>query len=159
VAAGKTWILTGSLENFRINVERGFDVIGFKERRRLQAREFEPGDEIVFYVTGVQAFGGIARVTSEMFEDREPIWPGTKKGRPQKKREPYPWRVEAEPVLILDEDRFVPAEELVDELEHVSKWPREHWHLAFQGQLRMVGAADAALLRKRLEAAAAVPSA
>ncbi len=68
----KTWILTGSLENFRINVERGFDVIGFKQRRRLQAREFEPGDEIVFYVTGVQAFGGIARVTSEMFEDTDP---------------------------------------------------------------------------------------
>ena len=38
----KTWILTGSLENFRINVERGFDVIGFKERRRRQAEEFEP---------------------------------------------------------------------------------------------------------------------
>jgi predicted RNA-binding protein len=154
-AAGKTWILTGSLENFRINVERGFDMIGFKERRRLQAQEFEPGDEIVFYVTGIQAFGGIARVTSEMFVDREPIWPQGKKKRP----EPYPWRVNAEPVLILDEDRFVPAEELADELQHVSKWPREHWHLAFQGQLRMVGEADAALLRKRLEAAAAVPSA
>ena len=68
------WILTGSLENFRINVERGFDVIGFKERRR-QAEEFEPGDEVFFYVTGVQAFGGLARVTSEMFEDRTPIWP------------------------------------------------------------------------------------
>jgi protein involved in polysaccharide export with SLBB domain len=62
-----TWILTGSLENFRINVERGFDVIGFKERRRNQAMEFEPGDEVVFYVTGVQAFGGIATVRSEMF--------------------------------------------------------------------------------------------
>ncbi len=158
-AAGKTWILTGSLENFRINVERGFDVIGFKERRRLQAQEFEPGDEIVFYVTGVQAFGGIARVTSEMFEDREPIWPGTKKGKRNAKREPYPWRVEAEPVLVLDENRFVPAEELADELEHVAKWPREHWHLAFQGQLRTVGPDDAALLRERLEAAAAVPSA
>ena len=71
-----------SLENFRINVERGFDVIGFKERRRRQAEEFEPGDEIFFYVTGVQAFGGIARVSSEMFEDRTPIWPGReRKGR------------------------------------------------------------------------------
>ena len=69
----KNWILTGSLENFRINVNRGFDVIGFKERRRRQAEEFEVGDEIVFYVTGVQAFGGIARVRSEMFEDRAPI--------------------------------------------------------------------------------------
>jgi hypothetical protein len=152
-----TWILTGSLENFRINVERGFDVIGFKERRRLQAREFEPGDEIVFYVTGVQAFGGIARVRSEMFEDRTPIWPQGRKKHP----EPYPWRVEAEPVLVLAEDDFVPAESLVEELEHVRKWPLEHWHLAFQGQLRTVPAADAQLLRERIEAAAtaAAPSA
>jgi len=141
----KTWILTGSLENFRINVERGFDVIGFKERRRRQAEEFEPGDEIVFYVTGVQAFGGIARVKSEMFEDRERIWP-EKKG----KAETYPWRVEAEPVLFLPEEDFVPAEELVTELEHVRKWPLDHWHLAFQGQLRTVGDADAALLREHL---------
>jgi predicted RNA-binding protein len=144
--AVKTWILTGSLENFRINVERGFDVIGFKERRRRQAEEFEPGDEIVFYVTGVQAFGGIARVRSEMFEDRTPIWPQGKKKKP----EPYPWRVEAEPVLVLGEGDFVPAEELVTELEHVRKWPLDHWHLAFQGQLRTIGDADAALLRDRL---------
>ena len=87
-----TWILTGDVNNFRINVERGFDPIGLKQRRRNQAMEFEPGDEIVFYVTGVQAFGGIARVTSEMFEDREPIWPQGKKTKP----EPYPWRVHAE---------------------------------------------------------------
>jgi predicted RNA-binding protein len=139
------WILTGSLENFRINVERGFDVIGFKEGRRRQAEQFEPGDEVFFYVTGVKAFGGIARVKSEMFEDRARIWPG-KKG----KAEAYPWRVEAEPVLILPEDRFVPAEDLATELEHVRKWPPDHWHLAFQGQLRTIGEADAELLRERL---------
>ena len=140
-----TWILT----NFRINVERGFDVIGSKERRRNQAAEFEPGDEVVFYVTGVQAFGGIARVRSEMFEDRTPIWPQGKKKKP----EPYPWRVEAEPVLVLDEDDFVPAESLVTELEHLRKWPPEHWHLGFQGQLRTVSEADAKVLRTRMEAA------
>ena len=145
-----TWILTGGVENFRINVERGFDVIGFKEGRRRQAELFEPGDEIVFYVTGVQAFGGIVRVRSPMFEDRESIWPQGGKKRP----EPYPWRVAAEPVLVLDEEDFVPAEELVGRLEHIAKWPAEHWHLAFQGQLRTVGDTDAALLRDRLEAAA-----
>ncbi len=148
-AAGQAWILTGSLENFRINVERGFDVIGFKERRRRQAEEFEPGDEVIFYVTGVQAFGGIARVKSEMFEDRTSIWPPGRKG------EPYPWRVDAEPVLVLPEEDFVPAEELAPELEHVRKWPLEHWHLAFQGQLRAIGKADAALLRDRLASTAA----
>lgn len=153
--APKTWILTGSLENFRINAERGFDVIGLKERRRNQAQQFAPGDEVVFYVTGVQAFGGIARVRSEMFEDRTAIWPQGRKRKP----EPYPWRVEAEPVLVLAEEDFVPAEEVVPELEHAAKWPAEHWHLAFQGQLRTIGASDAELLRERLAGAAAPASA
>src|SRR5688500_2655935 len=94
----RTWILTGSAENFRINVDRGFDVIGFKEGRRRQAEQVDPGDEIVFYLTGIQAFGGIARVRSEMFEDREPIWPTGRKG------EEYPWRVRAEPVVVLGEE-------------------------------------------------------
>ena len=44
---------------------------------------------------------------------------------------------------MLDEDEFVPAVELAGELEHVRKWPAEHWHLAFQGQLRTVSDADA----------------
>ncbi|MGH2957883.1 MAG: EVE domain-containing protein [Solirubrobacterales bacterium] len=148
----KSWILTGSLENFRINVERGFDLIGFKERRRRQAEEFEPGDEIFFYVTGVQAFGGVVRVTSETFEDRTQVWPQGRKKRP----EPYPWRVDAEPLLVLGEDEFVPAEEVAPQLEHVAKWPEEHWHLAFQGQLRQISSADARLLRDRLSAAAPV---
>lgn len=144
-----TWILTGSLENFRVNVERGFDVIGFKERRRRQAEQMRPGDEIVFYVTGVQEFGAIVEVGSEMFEDRTPIWP------PGRKHEDYPWRVETTPLTVLAEEQFIGAVELVGELEHAAKWPAEHWQLAFQGQLRTVSEHDAKLLRARLEAAAA----
>ena len=106
-------------------------------------------------MTGVQALAGIARVRSEMFEDRTPIWPQGRKRKP----EPYPWRVEAEPVLVLAEEDFVPAEEVVPELEHAAKWPAEHWHLAFQGQLRTIGASDAELLRERLAGAAAPASA
>src|SRR5687768_12083782 len=109
-----------------------------------------PGDEIIFYVTGVQEFGGIVRVTSEMFEDRTPIWPQGKKKKP----EAYPWRVEAEPDVVLAEDDFVPAEEMVGRLEHIAKWPAAHWHLAFQGQLRTIGDDDAKVLRERIEAAA-----
>ena len=145
----KTWILTGSAENFRINVERGFDLIGLKERRRGMAEQIEPGDRIVFYVTGLQAFGGIVRVTSELFEDRERIWPG-KPGN----ADAYPWRFETEPDVVLDEDDFVPAVELAGELEHVAKWPLEHWQLAFQGQLRTVSDADRELLERRIRQAA-----
>ena len=145
-----TWILTGGVENFRIYSERGFDVIGIKEGRRRMAEGFEPGDEIIFYVSGLQAFGGIAKVTSAMFEDRTPIWPQGKKKKP----EAYPWRVAAEPVVVLTEDEFVPAEQMVGKLEHIAKWPAEHWHLAFQGQLRTISDADAKFLRKRVESAA-----
>jgi hypothetical protein len=152
--AAQTWILTGSLENFRATREHGFSLIGAKEGRRRMAEQIEPGDRIVFYVTGIQAFGGSVRVTGEMFEDRAKVWPG-KPG----KVDPYPWRFETEPEVILDEDAFVPAVDLAGELEHVAKWPAQHWHLAFQGQLRTVSAADAELLDTRIRAAAAAPSA
>lgn len=152
--ATKTWVLTGSLENFRATREHGFRVIGMKERRRRLAEQVERGDRIVFYVTGIQAFGGAVRVTGELYEDRTKVWPG-KPGNP----DPYPWRFETEPELVLEEDDFVPAVELAAGLEHVRKWPAEHWHLAFQGQLRPVSHADARLLDERIRGAAAASAA
>jgi predicted RNA-binding protein len=149
----KTWILTGSLDNFRATREHGFTVIGAKEGRRRMAEQIEPGDRIVLYVTGVQAFAAIVRVTGEMYEDRAKIWPG-KPG----KADPYPWRFETEPELVLDEGGFVPAVELARELEHVRKWPAAHWQLAFQGQLRVVSTADSELLERRLRQAAPAPA-
>jgi predicted RNA-binding protein len=141
----KTWVLTGSLENLRVTREHGFRVIGAKEGRRGMAEQIEPGDRIVFYVTGLQAFGGMVRVTGAMYEDRSKLWPG-KPGKP----DPYPWRFATEPEVVLEEEEFVPAVELAAELEHVRKWPAAHWQLAFQGQLRTVPEADAALLARRL---------
>ena len=148
--AANTWVLTGSLDNFRATREHGFGVIGMKERRRGMAEQVERGDRIVFYVTGIQAFGGVVRVTGDMYEDRAKIWPG-KPGNPDS----YPWRFETEPELVLEEEDFVPAVELAADLEHVRKWPAEHWRLAFQGQLRAVSQADARLLEERLRDAAA----
>jgi predicted RNA-binding protein len=145
----RTWILTGSLDNFRATRDHAFRVIGAKEGRRRMAEQIEPGDRIVFYVTGVQAFAAIVRVAGEMYEDRERIWPG-KAGKP----DPYPWRFETEPEVVLEEDCFVAAAELASQLEHVRKWPAEHWQLAFQGQLRTVSDADAELLERRLRRAA-----
>jgi hypothetical protein len=125
-----------------------------KERRRNLAEQIEPGDRIVFYLTGLQAFGGIIEVTGEMYEDRTKVWPG-KPG----KADPYPWRFDTEPLLILDEPDYVPAQELAPDLEHVRKWPVEHWTLAFQGQLRAVSKADASLLEQRIRAAAGAAAA
>ena len=144
-----TWILTASPENIAATRERGFRVIGLKEGRRRQALEVEPGDVIVLYATKVMRFAGAIRVTGELYEDRTPVWPG-KPG----KADAYPWRFPTEPVVVLDEDAWVPAEDLKDALEHVRRWPAEHWKLAFQGQVRTVSEADARVLLDRLRTAA-----
>src|SRR5918997_1341422 len=152
--ASKTWILTGSPENFAATREHGFRMIGMKEGRRNMAEQMEPGDLIVFYLTRVKAFGGAVRIKGELYEDRSKIWPG-KPG----KVDPYPWRFETEPELVLAEEEYVPAEELADDLEHVRKWPREHWTLAFQGQLRAVSDRDAELIERRMRAASGTTAA
>jgi hypothetical protein len=152
-ARAQTWILTGSPENFAATRAHGFTVIGMKERRRRMAEAMAPGDRIVFYLTKIGAFGGSVLITSDLYEDRTPIWPG-KPGAP----DPYPWRLDTEPEVVLADDAFVPAEDVKDDLEHVRKWPAEHWKLAFQGQLRTVSDADAAVLIERLRAAAGAPA-
>lgn len=149
--APTTWILTGSAENFAVTREHDFSVIGLKERRRRQALEMAPGDRIVFYITKAMAFAATAVVAGDMFEDRTPLWPG-KPGNP----DAYPWRFPTAPEFVVDEADWVPAEQLVDELEHIAKWPRAHWKLAFQGQLRTVSKGDARILIERIGAAAAV---
>jgi hypothetical protein len=145
----RTWILTGSPENYEATRERGYRVIGLKERNRNRALEIVSGDRIVLYLTRVMAFAASIRVTGELYEDRERIWPG-KPG----KADPYPWRFETEPELVLPDEEWVRAETLVGELEHIGKWPREHWKLAFQGQIRAVSEHDADVLLARLGAAA-----
>ena len=149
--APRTWILTGSPENFEATREHGFELIGLKERRRRQAEEMEPGDRIVLYLTRRMCFAASIIVTGELFEDRTRVWPG-KPG----KADDYPWRFATEPELVLEEDDWLPAETMVDELEHIRKWPREHWKLAFQGQLRTVSEADASLLLERMRERAGV---
>lgn len=104
----------------------------------------------VFYVTRVMAFAAGAQA-GEPFEDRAPLWPG-KPGA----ADAYPWRLPTAPELVRDPPDWVPAESLVDELAHIRKWPRDHWKLAFQGQLRTATDADAALLVDRLRSAGGV---
>jgi len=150
----RTWILTGSPENHAATADRGYSLIGLKERNRNRALEIEPGDRIILYATRVKAFAASIRIEGELYEDREPVWPG-KPG----KVDAYPWRFDTSSEFPLAEADWIPAESLADELEHVRKWPREHWTLAFQGQIRPVSEHDADILVNRLATAAGVGAA
>ncbi|HEU5431674.1 MAG TPA: EVE domain-containing protein [Thermomicrobiales bacterium] len=142
------WIIVGSIDNFRRSAELGFTVQGMKSRHRKKAERMEPGDKLVYYITGVKAFGGIATATSPYFESHERIWTS---GDPKKAAEDYPFRVEIAPDLILAEPDFVPAEGIARHMAYAAKWPSANWTLAFQGNVHEIGEGDYELIRQAIE--------
>ena len=148
----RIWCLTTSPDNFAKTAELGWKVQGIKSRRGKTAREIHPGDKLVYYVTKAVAFGAIAEVTSDVFEDHDLIWTS-------KPGEDYPWRFEIAPEIVVPEpEAWVPAEEIHEDLEFPRKWGPDHWKLAFQGNIREWPQADyevvaAALARAAKQAA------
>ncbi|HLF40263.1 MAG TPA: EVE domain-containing protein [Acidimicrobiia bacterium] len=142
-----SWLVVGSPENFARTRDLGFSMQGFKTRQRRKVMEqMRPGDNLVYYVSGVQAFAATASIGSEGFEDHEQIW----KSKPG---EDYPYRVKISPDMVLDEADWVPSESVGPGLVYVQKWPTEHWKLAFQGNLRQIPDEDFSTLRDAITAA------
>jgi predicted RNA-binding protein len=140
------WIVVGSEENFKIAVERGFDMFGFKSTRRKESAGMQPGDRLVFYLTGIMKFGGIARVESEQYEDHTPVFRTEKKPG-----EDYPYRVKTTPEVILDSGSYLDVKEMAPRLEYTSS-RGEYWRLAFQGNLHKIGDADFKLIEQEMKA-------
>ena len=147
------WVIVGSPENFATTREHGFTIQGMKTRQRKKAAQMQPGDKIIYYITGKKAFGGIATITSEAFEDSTIIWKSTNAKRQD---EVYPHRVNIEPYVILDDDNLLDAEETALQMKHVQKWPAKNWTLAFQGNVHKIEQEDFELARKAIEAHARV---
>ena len=58
--------------------------------------------------------------------------------------------------LALDDEDLVPAEPIARQMIYATKWPPEHWTLAFQGNVHNVPREDYELIRSEIEKAAAV---
>jgi EVE domain len=142
------WIIVGSIDNFRKTAELGFALQGIKSRHRKKAERMEPGDKLIYYVTGVKAFGGVATVESPFFESHGRIWISSD---PKKGAEDYPFRVEISPDVILPEADFVPAEGIARQMAYAAKWPAANWTLAFQGNVHEIGEGDYDLIRAAIE--------
>ena len=143
------WMLVSGADNFEVSRAMGFTVAGMKERHRRKAERVMPGDRVLFYLTGIQKFGGTATVTDSYFEDRgNLIWDTKKKGE-----YPYPWRFAIKPDIVLPPDQFVSAESLLPQLEWVKKWPASHWQLAFQGNVHVLSDSDFCIIETAIRAA------
>ena len=141
------WIVVGSPDNFQTAIDRGFDLFGFKSTRRKASSEMEPGDKLVFYLTGIKMFGGIATVTSDSFEDHTKIFKSEKKPE-----EDYPYRVKTKADIILKEDDMLYVPDYVPMLEFTKKGETKSWAMHFQGNLHRISEADYKLLEKDMKA-------
>ena len=141
------WIVVGSPDNFQTAIDRGFDLFGFKSTRRKASSEMEPGDKLVFYLTGIKMFGGIATVKSESFEDHTKIFKSEKKPE-----EDYPYRVKTKADIILKEDDMLYVPDYVPMLEFTKKGETKSWAMHFQGNLHKISEADYKLLEKDMQA-------
>jgi hypothetical protein len=138
------WIIVSSPDNFARSREIGFTMQGIKTRHRKKAERMKPGDRIVYYLTGLKAFGGISTITSPYFESHDRIWAS---GDPKKQAEDYPYRVQTSPDLILDEGAYADAEPIARQMAYVARWPAANWTLAFQGNVHEISAGDFDLIR------------
>ena len=141
------WIAVSGEANFEKTEQLGFQVQGFKTRQRRKAERMAEGDKLVWYVTKEMVFAGYATITGPCFEDHEPIWEG------KKSEEDYPWRVPIRKELVLDRDAWIDVEGIARQMAYVSKWPAEHWRLAFQGNLHEIPEKDFERIRQALEQA------
>ena len=149
----RNWMVVGGPEIFAKTREMGFTRHGFKSTRRNMANSIQPGDLLAFYVTGRKQIAAICRVISNVVEEHTRIWQSDKKPN-----ELYPYRCDIEPVVILDEDRWLDAEPYHDQFTWTQRWPRANWTLAYQGNLREIPQADMDLLLADMQAAAKAAS-
>ena len=149
----QAWIAVGSAENFELLRERGFDIAAFKSSRRKQSSDMQPGDRLVFYLTKVVQFGGIAEITSEAFEDESDIG---LRSESKGDDESFPYRVQTKPLVIPEPGDYVEVREITELLDKTRNFGPKKLGMAFRGNLHKISDADYRQIESLLEERAAV---
>ena len=145
---GKTyWLLVLTEENFRATADREFSLQGVDTRQRRKAVRMAEEDRMMFYISDRQAFAASTTLTSDHFEDHERIW------KTHREEEDFPHRVKMRSDVVVDEERWVDANQVGPRLEYVRKWPPEMWPLALVGTLRIIPQRDFTMLEEELKRA------
>ena len=137
------WMINCNAQNYNITRDLGFTKQGLKAEYRRKVQRVEPGDRIIYYVTGVRVFTATATVTQGYEEIGSGPW--VKEGKTA-----WPYRIGIRPNVVLNEDQYIAAGLLAYRLEYVRKWPPEDWHMAFQGNLHLLSKSDFFLLETEM---------
>ena len=137
------WMINCNKQNFDITQQLGFAQQGLKAEYRRKVQRVEPGDRIIYYVSGVRVFTATATVTKSYEEVKSTPW--VKEGKTA-----WPYRIEIRPDVILPSEQYINAGLIAYRLEYLRKWPPENWHMAFQGNLHLLSKGDFFLLETEM---------
>src|SRR3989344_1762802 len=128
------WLLVTHPANFKIMKLK--NIAAMKAKRKSFAERVQVGDKVVFYLTKIGKFGGVAEFASTVREEKSKIFTEEKPG------ETHPWRFDMKFEVALFEDQYVPAEKFKDKLKYLNKWPAKYWKLGFQGDVHEIPKED-----------------
>ena len=137
------WMINCNKQNFDITRDIGFGAQGLKAEYRRKVQRVEPGDRIIYYVSGERVFTATATVTKGYEEVKSTPW--VREGKTA-----WPYRIEIKPDVVLNEEQYIDAGLIAYRLEYLRKWPPEDWHLAFQGNLHLLSKGDFFLLESEM---------
>ncbi len=143
---GSHWLITLSPENYAITRDQHFSLLGLRSRHRKKAERVALGDRVLYYVLTHRIFPATATVTSAYFEDRHPTWIN-----PERKDDPFPYRVHTQPNLVLEAGEGLDAEALAPRLLYLKRWAPEMWYLALQGDVHLLSAQDFMLIEREMQ--------
>ena len=133
------WMINCNEENYNVTRRMGFTGQGLKSEYRRKVQRVEPGDRVIYYVTGSRVFTATATVTQGYEEVDSSPW--IREGKAA-----WPYRIGIKPDVILRDDQFISAGLIAYRLEYVRKWAPEDWYMAFQGNLHLLSKSDFFLL-------------
>lgn len=138
------WLLVSHPENFE--VMKAKNIAAMKAKRKSYAEAVDVGDKVVFYLTKIGKFGGVAEFTSKTREDKSKIFteekPGSSSAKASEDKETHPWRFDVKFEVKLSEKDYVPSENFKDKLVYLRKWPAKYWKLGFQGNVHEIPEED-----------------
>ncbi len=137
------WMINCNEQNYNITRDLGFTKQGLKAEYRRKVQRVEPGDRIIYYVTGARVFTATATVTRGYEEVSSGPW--IKEGKTA-----WPYHIRIKPDVVLDAEQYINAGLLAYRLEYVRKWPPEDWYMAFQGNLHLLSKNDFFLLETEM---------
>lgn len=145
---GKTyWLLSLTEDNFRVTREQEFTIQGVDTRQRRKAVRMAEDDRMIFYISDRRMFVASTTLTSDHFEDHDPLW------KSHREEEDFPHRVKMRADVLVDEEKWVDAMEVGPRLEYVRKWAPDMWNLALLGSLHIIPQRDFTMLEEELKRA------